>query len=364
MDEPLVSLIVPVYNTEAYLHECVASIRAQTYSNWELVLVNDGSTDGSGRLCDALAQGDPRIHVIHRENGGASAARNTGLDVAMGLYIYFVDSDDWVAEDMLKETVAIMEQEGYDICTCAYWLAAGEKVVCSKFWKERVFQFAEQTEKQRFLCRWVLSSRLSWSACGKVFRRQIIQRNNLRFAEEQTISEDLDFFFRYLIYCQNLYYIPKALYFYRQHSASAIHVTTLQAWALDLLRMVWRHDQALSGQPLFQPFYVYGGTVLATLLDSFVIDRPPAQGLAQAAVCYRESAEWPYLLEQARLAVRDRERLRSICGYLLEGRIYGFYHYLLTKDATPYRRAHYLRKVQNVLWRLKNRVLHKRKGNP
>lgn len=106
---PLISVIVPVYNVEAYLEECVRSILNQTYKNLELILVNDGSTDGSGELCDRYAAEDVRVRVIHQENAGLSAARNTGIETARGEYLTFVDSDDGIHEDCLKDSV---EQAG------------------------------------------------------------------------------------------------------------------------------------------------------------------------------------------------------------------------------------------------------------
>ena len=103
MGEPLVSVIVPVYNVEAYLARCVASLRGQTYPDLEIILVDDGSADGSGLLCDSFAREDPRIRVIHQPNAGVSAARNAGLEAASGSYVCFVDGDDWAEETMAAE---------------------------------------------------------------------------------------------------------------------------------------------------------------------------------------------------------------------------------------------------------------------
>ena len=100
MDQPMISVIVPVYNTKEYLPRCIASLKAQTYAPLEILLVDDGSTDGSGELCDEFAREDERIRVLHKENGGSSTARNLGLDNAKGEYIGFVDSDDYVEPDM------------------------------------------------------------------------------------------------------------------------------------------------------------------------------------------------------------------------------------------------------------------------
>ncbi|HCI64916.1 MAG TPA: glycosyl transferase, partial [Clostridiales bacterium] len=99
---PLISVIVPVYRVEAFLPRCLDSIRGQTYKNLEIILVDDGSPDNCGKICDEYAEMDSRIRVIHKKNGGLSSARNAGLDVAVGDYIGFVDSDDWIAPEMYE----------------------------------------------------------------------------------------------------------------------------------------------------------------------------------------------------------------------------------------------------------------------
>ena len=111
----MVSVIIPVYNVEKYLEECVDSVLAQTYTDWEAILVDDGATDSSGRMCDAYAAKDPRIRVIHRENGGLSAARNTGLKAARGEYVYFLDSDDYIEPDTLALLLETAEREQADV---------------------------------------------------------------------------------------------------------------------------------------------------------------------------------------------------------------------------------------------------------
>ena len=116
---PLVSVIVPVYGVEAYLPACLASLSAQTLTEFELILVDDGSPDGCGALCDAAAAGDPRVRVIHRPNGGLSAARNSGLAIARGSYLAFVDSDDTVHPDYLKALYTACAETGADMALCA-----------------------------------------------------------------------------------------------------------------------------------------------------------------------------------------------------------------------------------------------------
>ena len=134
MKQPLVSVIVPIYKVEPYLRRCLDSIVKQTYTNLEIILVDDGSPDGCPQICDEYAARDKRIVVIHKDNGGLSDARNAGLDICKGEYISFIDSDDWVAniyiEAMLKATItnnAEIFNEGYSCChastSCVCWRA-------------------------------------------------------------------------------------------------------------------------------------------------------------------------------------------------------------------------------------------------
>ena len=111
----MISVIIPVYNVEKYLAECVNSVLAQTYTDWEIILVDDGATDSSGAICDEYAAKDPRILVIHRENGGLSAARNTGLKAARGEYVYFLDSDDYIEPHSLEQLADTARRERADV---------------------------------------------------------------------------------------------------------------------------------------------------------------------------------------------------------------------------------------------------------
>ena len=121
--EELISIIVPVYNVQEYLERCINSIWQQTYQNLEIILVDDGSTDRSGQMCDEFAQKDPRIKVVHKENGGLSDARNAGLQQATGAYIGYVDSDDWIEPQMYDTMYKACKRENADIAICRYHCA-------------------------------------------------------------------------------------------------------------------------------------------------------------------------------------------------------------------------------------------------
>lgn len=357
--DPLVTIIIPVYNVEEYLPKCVRSACRQTYPNLEIILVDDGSTDGGGQLCDRFAGEDARIRVIHQENGGVSAARNAGLDAARGRYVYFADGDDWMPETMVEETLPVIEAGGYDLCVWGMNLVQeGKEDVYFGRWRTELFSFPTEEERRRFLCRWVLPCRIGWSVYCRAFRREIIQRFGLRFHPECRLFEDLDFFFRYAACCRNLYYIPKPLYAYRQHGASAMHTHTLQKKVRALLKIIRQQGRELAGQPLFDPLYIYAGTLLVVFLWNFTERGAVERGLVQAVEGLKDSEDWAYLLEQARRAEKDPEGIRRVCGWRLGGQVNGFYRYLLTGDAAAYCRAAWAQRCFTALRTKKNAVLH------
>ena len=118
---PVISVIVPVYNAEAYLKRCIDSVLAQTFLDYELILVNDGSSDRSGQMCDEISKSNTHVRVIHQTNQGVSAARQTGLDAADGEYVTFADPDDWIESTMLEEMLRKAEQDNADVVISDYW---------------------------------------------------------------------------------------------------------------------------------------------------------------------------------------------------------------------------------------------------
>ena len=183
-NKPLLSIIVPVYNVEKYLPRCLDSILAQTFTNIEVIAVNDGSPDNCGKILDEYAQKDKRIKVIHKENGGVSSARNTGLDMATGTYIGFVDPDDYINADMYEYMYKKAVEGDYDIvqCGCAVVNEASKcvkKLACDK---EK-----EYTKTDDMLCDFFECIIIN-SVCNKIFKHDVIL--NVRFATELRIAED------------------------------------------------------------------------------------------------------------------------------------------------------------------------------
>ena len=209
----VVSVIVPVYKVEDVLHYCIDSILNQTYKDFEIILVDDGSPDNSGKICDEYAKKDNRIKVIHKENGGVSSARNCGIDVAKGKYICFVDSDDYVDKNYLEILIRIKSEhlEFHNIwCyfqTVTDYDNTGENLIVDD-------------NKNIYSVRDIMTLHEKWLDAGpvcKLYDKEIIKENNLEFDANLSLGEDLIFNFQYLD-CTNgkIFVIPKKLYSYVQ----------------------------------------------------------------------------------------------------------------------------------------------------
>ncbi len=185
---PLISVIVPVYNVEDYLEKSVKSILAQTYDNLEIILVDDGSTDSSGSLCDAYAEKDSRIKVIHKENGGVSSARNAGLDAARGELVGFVDSDDTALPNMFERLLQNMKDTGSDISICnIFYCGAQEGDGAKDTGEEKFMTFSAEDAISAMLMRKHFTS----SVYNKLFSADLLC--DVRFEESIHIGEDLLF---------------------------------------------------------------------------------------------------------------------------------------------------------------------------
>ena len=190
MEEPLISVIVPVYKVENYIERCVDSIVNQTYHNLEIILVDDGSPDQCGMICDRYAAKDPRIRVVHKRNGGLSSARNAGLEVATGDYIGFVDSDDFIDNKMYENLLlAICADNAIGIASCMIRRVLNGDI--SDYKKEWIIEEQRIISPQDF-SRKLLSTEYNFTVWSKLYRRSLIA--DVRF-EEGKINEDVLFIF-------------------------------------------------------------------------------------------------------------------------------------------------------------------------
>lgn len=208
----MISVIVPVFNVELYLEKCIDSIINQTYQNLEIILVDDGSTDRSGGICDAYVKKDGRVRVCHKCNGGLSSARNTGLDMAAGEYIGFVDSDDYIAPDMYESLCSFLSED-VDLVCCGIVRTdkRGHRTVTGDA-KHPVYLDHQQSVKELLLRR-----HLAFSACDKLMKRTII--GELRFPQNR-VCEDLPFTYNVVKRCKKTVNIGSCKYFYNYRGDS------------------------------------------------------------------------------------------------------------------------------------------------
>ena len=217
MSEKVVSIIVPVYNVEAYLSQCVDSLVNQTYPHIEIILVDDGSTDASGRICDEYAQRDTRIRVIHKPNGGQSEARNTALSVAAGYYVMYVDSDDWIAIDTVEKCLAILEKNS-EIDLLEFGTIDYIDGVPAEYQSYSGGSENEQMSGLNALRSYSLGNLPSPLAGGKVC--VIDKVKELRFLDGR-LHEDNVYVFEALTKVNYYYYLNEPLYFYRRNRVGA-----------------------------------------------------------------------------------------------------------------------------------------------
>lgn len=203
---PKISVIVPVYNTEKYLHRCIDSILAQTFTDFELLLIDDGSKDSSGTICDEYAAKDARVRVFHKENGGVSSARNLGLDCAIGEWVTFVDSDDWVTENAIE---CFQTNHDEDVIINSY----------SEFYEGKTYlkeccpvKISSAKQKNAFLKDYLYTGILT-TVCSKIYKRSLI--GGSRFNNDIIVGEDTLFFLNIILKTNNIRVLQEPYYFYR-----------------------------------------------------------------------------------------------------------------------------------------------------
>ncbi len=217
---PLISVIIPVYNVEDYLERCLESILRQTYTHLEIILVDDGSTDGCPKICDDFQKKDSRIKVIHKENGGLSDARNKGLDIATGAYISFIDSDDWI--DLQTYEIS-MEK----MLTCNAQIVAFNvlRVYEGKDFTPNLSEDYEIMNAEQAILTTVGNTKVRTTAWNKLYRAELI--GSFRFLKGK-LNEDEFFTFRILDKADTIVYLHRECYYYFQRSGSIMGKYTLR----------------------------------------------------------------------------------------------------------------------------------------
>ena len=244
--KPAISVIIPVYKCEKYLSACIDSVLNQTFQDFELILVDDGSPDDSPAICDDYAKKDDRVKVIHKENGGVSSARNAGIEAAKGEYITFIDSDDYIDSEMLKSLYEqIKAQDGDLIISGLRYVFEDTKEKKEYHLRNIKFQTSEiDSVYEEIDCNFGFSA-----IYAKLYKREIIKSNSVFYAEGFSILEDGSFVLEYLKHCSNCILFEGVFYNYRQanemslmkaFNANAIqaleHYCKVGAWLENSLR--------------------------------------------------------------------------------------------------------------------------------
>ena len=212
--DPLISVIVPVYNVEEYLPECVKSIQKQTYTNLEIIFVDDGSSDHCPEICDKAALEDQRIIVIHKENGGAADARNAGTLQAQGKYIVYVDADDWIHEDMLRILHQALQETGAQAASCEFQMNRKKiKKIRKDQISYKIYTAYQVTER-------CLYQKMKTGPCAILLPIQVCKAN---LFPQGRLYEDLFTTYRFFWACPKTVCITPPLYFYRDNPNSAMH---------------------------------------------------------------------------------------------------------------------------------------------
>lgn len=215
-NKPMVSIIIPIFNSEKFLNNTIESVLNQTYENFELLLINDGSTDSSAKICDAFAKSDYRIQVLHIPNNGPGNARNHGISLAKGNYIQFVDSDDSIEVNMVEQLVKCMTSEMAEVVVCGMKnLDSSNRVSISSHPTKLSL---DNEIKNDFVH--LLKLGLAYSPVNKMYRKSIIDEYNIKFNDNLSIGEDALFNIKYFSKCSKVFIYEKPLYIYHQREGS------------------------------------------------------------------------------------------------------------------------------------------------
>lgn len=272
----LVSIIVPIYNDRDYITDCVKQLCGQTYGSIEIILVDDGSTDGSGALLDSFA--DDRVRVVHKEHGGVSAARNAGLEIAEGSYIMFADADDKVAADMVERMLAWAVKEQADVVVCRHEKLYPDRTPAVSAGPDEILRLSG-TEALR---RVNYGKGITASVWDKIFRAECLE--GVSFPPKVRIGEDYSFIVDVFMKTGKVVVIPDILYFYVQRAASVCH-------------------QGFTGES-------YG--ILDNYLSVYQRQTERAPKLGQSALAYLVLQEMAIVVSMTRANTYDAEMIKNV----------------------------------------------------
>ena len=296
MQEILISFVVPVYNVEKYLYRCVKSILNQGYSNFELILVDDGSKDKSSKMCDEFKNNDKRIRVIHKENGGLSSARNAGIKAAIGEYICFVDSDDWIEKNLLEEFVKVVDEQD-DVFVYGHRMVKEYKVFDDKDYPVETISGAVALDK-------FVLNKINGYAWNKIVRRTLLFKYDIFFPEGRNY-EDIPTTYKIFIHARKVKITEKPLYNYFVSNSNSI---TSKDNAKNLI------DYYLSCNDMYEGIYKYyiKNSMDTSILECFKINLYVQLYIRLSYYIYNNQEHSNLEIEQIRENVRRMLKTKEV----------------------------------------------------
>lgn len=266
-DKPLISIVVPIYNVEKYLYKSIESIRKQTYSNLEIILVDDGSPDRCGEIIDEFSNKDKRIKVLHKKNGGLSDARNAGLRIATGEYVFFFDSDDYMSPQLIEVTYKTYQHTNTDL-VCFNYISYDEDT-CEK--KKTSFK-AKSCEADRKGVNLAIAEYLKYHfgycVWNKLYCMGIIRKYNIQFEDNSKIfSEDICFNLYYIIFCKNVQVIGDCLYYYLNRETSIMGRNRTRIKLNEFIQISKFYEKYLMLLPVPNSMFDYQELVFSMLMQ-------------------------------------------------------------------------------------------------
>lgn len=241
----MISVIIPVYNAEKYIKKCVESVMKQTYYDIEIILVNDGSTDGSENICKEMLQKDKRIRIFHQENLGVSVARNRGIEESQGEYLIFADSDDYLKENMIEVLYRNIQMQNADYVICDYITVRENQFIESE--KIVPYKNYNGAEIKEVIANMIGGGKLFSSVWRGLYKTDVIKDNCIQF-KEMKFAEDMIFNLEYLFNCNRVSVIKDKLYYYVENSTSALNRTKtnireMQKIPIELHKLLGQYDK-------------------------------------------------------------------------------------------------------------------------
>lgn len=283
------SVILPVYKVEKYLRECVDSILSQSYTDFEVILVDDGSPDSCPQICDEYAQNDARVKVVHKKNGGQASARNAGLEVAQGDYICYIDSDDYLIDNKVLERLADKTVSNPDIVHYKFveWFESDGHIAPCRF------DYNVPTEGRSLAevyCDLVDKDAYYNSAWSKIIKRSLLMDNNIRF-EEGIVGEDNEWYYHVVMVAKELLLLDESLYVYRRRSGSTTTSLTVKNLR-DQLHVLDKWEKILSESENDARSQVVWGSLAKQYCSAIII----YVGINDADAFYQSLKEKAYML--------------------------------------------------------------------